>query len=269
MKSLVIYTTYNSDACNYNLSFFVKVELKQRDNIDYIIVINGFNLDKNIQFPELDNLTIIRRANIGYDFGGHNIALNYVSNLGKVYDYYFFLNGGVIGPIIPHYLKEHWSSVFINKINDKVKLVGTSIFCAPNDDAGQPGPRVEGFFFMTDQTGLDLLIKEKTIFCDHDSKYNAIVYGEYGLSRCILKHGYSLDCMLRQYQGIDWTNPKYWHLNAYCHPSRKNFCFGHSILPYEVIFHKWYWHNPDTVNYEIIKEYVSEFDENNPNTKPL
>lgn len=262
MKSLIIYTTYNSEPCNYNLDFFVRVELKQRDDIDYIIVINGFVINKNIQFPELDNLTIIRRANVGFDFGGHNAALNYVFNLGKVYDYYFFLNGGVIGPIIPHYFKEHWSSVFISKINNKVKLVGTSIGCV-NYDVEQPlpGPRVEGFFFMTDQIGLDLFIQEKTIFCDHTSKYDAITYGEYGLTRCIFRNGFSIDCMLRQYQGIDWTNPKYWHLNGYNHPSRKNTCFGHSIIPYEVIFHKWYWHNKDTVNYEAIKEYVSEFDE--------
>jgi hypothetical protein len=264
MTSVIIYTTYNSQPCNYNLDFFTKVELKQRENIDYVIVINGFEVDKNITFPELENLTIIRRENIGYDFGGHNAALNYLSNANKHYDYYYFLNGGVIGPIIPHYLTDHWTSIFNKKITDKIKLVGTSIVCLPHSDAGGYGPKVEGFFFMTDKIGLNLLVKQKNIFCDHDSKYSAIVYGEYGLSNCILNNGYSIDCMLRQYQGVDWTNQQNWNLNNNLHPSRKNSFFGNSIIPYEVIFHKWFWpinpqYSSDNVNFNIIEDYVYQF----------
>ena len=66
-----------------------------------------------------------------------------------------------------------------------------------------------------------------------------------------------------QYQGKDWTDKKNWKLNAMCHPSRKNSFYGHSILPYEVIFHKWYWHGSENVNFEIIKEYLNQFDVNN------
>ena len=39
------------------------------------------------------------RVNIGYDFGGHNYALNYLDKIDLKYDYYFFINSGVIGPI--------------------------------------------------------------------------------------------------------------------------------------------------------------------------
>lgn len=35
--------------------------------------------------------------------------------------------------------------------------------------------------------------------------------------------------------------------------------FGYSINPYDVIFHKWFWHERDTVNFDIIKQYVDEF----------
>jgi hypothetical protein len=177
------------------------------------------------------------------------------------------MNSGVIGPIIPHYFTEHWSNVFIRKINSKVKLVGTSIVCLPGKNArlcGQ-GPHVEGFFFMTDQIGLDLLKNTNAVFSYHLSKYSAIVHGEYGTSECIRSNGYSVDCMLRQYQGIDWEDNKNWHMNSSFHPSKKNRCFGHDLIPYEVIFHKWYW-NPlengvfgGTVNFDIIKDYVSEF----------
>jgi len=70
MKSVIIYTYFQSQSSDYNLDFFVKKELSYKDNIDYIIVINGNVYNENIQFPTLDNLTILNRDNIGYDFGG-------------------------------------------------------------------------------------------------------------------------------------------------------------------------------------------------------
>ena len=116
----------------------------------------------------------------------------------KTYDFYFFMNSGVIGPILhPNFPKCHWTRIFINKINDHVKLVGTTIVCLPHQDSGGYGPKVEGFFFMTDKLGLKLLIDEKTIFCNHPDKRSAIVNGEYGLSRCMFKNNYTIDCKVR------------------------------------------------------------------------
>jgi len=225
--------------------------------MDYIIVINGFQC--NIKFPQIENLVILKRENSGYDFGGHHFALEYLSMKNKTYDYYFFMNSGVIGPIMPHYVSDiHWSNIFIKKINDRVKLVGTTIVCLPSSDLGGYGPKVEGFFFMTDAFGLDLMIKEGTIFCNHPNKVSAIVNGEYGLSNCILKNGYSIDCMLHKYQNIDWRNTENWDLNRNIHPSRKNSFHGCSINPYEVIFHKWFWHGLETVNFDIIDQYVNK-----------
>ncbi len=260
MKSVIIYTYHSSPSSDYNLNFFVKKELSYRENIDYIIVINGFNYNSKIVFPELKNLIIIKRENTGFDFGGHACALEHIEKLNKKYDYYFFMNSGVIGPILPHYFSEaHWSNVFIKKINDNVKLVGTTIVCLPTHDLGGYGPKVEGFFFMTDNIGLDLFKKEKTIFCNHADKVKAIVNGEYGISNCILKNGYSLDCMLPRYQNIDWRNSNNYNLNCNIHPSRNKSFYNYSINPYDVIFHKWFWHDFPTVNLELIKQYVDEY----------
>ena len=172
-----------SESSDYNLSYFVKKELSYKENIDYVIVINGHVNNPAIIFPELTNLKIIRRDNIGFDFGGHAAALEVIPE----YDYYFFMNSGVIGPIVPHYYTEHWSSIFIRKINDKVKLVGTTIVCLPHTDAGGYGPKIEGFFFMVDKLGLSLLQNQKTIFCNHVNKFSAIVNGEYSFFGGLIK----------------------------------------------------------------------------------
>ena len=258
LKSVIIYTYFSSQSSDYNLEFFVKQELSYKNNIDYIIVINGYVYNTNIHFPILDNLIILKRENIGFDFGGHNHALEYITENNKIYNYYFFMNSGVIGPIIHHYFqKTHWSSIFINKINESCKLVGTSIVCLPCYDCGGYGPKVEGFFFMVDNLGLELLKNKKNIFCNHLTKWSAIVNGEYGLSTCILENGYSIDCMLPKYQNIDWTNNMNYMLNNNIHPSRHNSFYGESINPYDVIFHKWFWHNADLVNFDIIKQYIN------------
>jgi len=268
MKSVIIYTYYSSASSDYNLNFFVKKEISYKSNIDYIIVINGHVNHKDIHFPHLKNLTILRRENKGFDFGGHHFALKHIENTQTQYDYYFFINSGVIGPITPHNFKEtHWSNVFIKKITSHVKLVGTTIVCLPPEDAGGYGPKVEGFFFMTDKVGLNLLKKEGTIFSNTHDKFSAIVNGEYGLARCILKNGYSIDCMLPRYQNIDWTDNVNYNLNNNKHPSRKNSFYGHSINPFDVIFHKWFWHNEPTVNADIINKYVNEFNAKNRRLK--
>ena len=162
------------------------------------------------------------------------------------------MNSSVVGPILPiHLYDKDWSKIFTSKINAKTKLVGTTIVCLPSTDAGGLGPKIEGFF-VTDKIGLSLLMSEKSIFRDHKSKYSAIVNGEYGLSKCILKNKYGIDCMLHRYQGINWNDKKNWDYNAQKHPSRKNSFYGESINPYEVIFHKWYWANQSLVNFDII-----------------
>ncbi len=260
-KILITYTYYKSPSADYNLKFFHDFGISYQKNIDFILVINGY--DCSIKLKELPNLFIIKRQNLGYDFGGHSAALNYIESNNKKYDYYFFMNSGVIGPILPHYLEEnnfkHWTEYFIPKINDKVKLVGTTIVCMKEKDLKLYGPRVEGFFFLTDQIGLNLLKEDGNIFKNHQTKFGAVINGEYGLGRCILKNGYNMDCMLNLYQNINWRDKENWHKNEYKHPSRHNSFYGKSINPYEVIFHKWYWHDEkNLVNFDLIDDYVNK-----------
>ncbi len=257
-KTLIVYTYYKTPSSDYNLNFYHNYGISYKSNIDFIIVINGYDCD--IKFKELSNLYIIKRPNIGYDFGGHFEAINFVKSKNKIYDYYFFMNSGVIGPILPHYIDKniHWSEYFIRKINDTVKLVGTTIVCLKEKELKLYGPRVEGFCFLTDKIGLDLMLKDGNIFKNHQTKFGAVINGEYGTGRCILENGYNIDCMLNLYQNIDWRNKENWHKNNYKHPSRHNSFYGKSINPYEVIFHKWYWHEEENlVNFDLIDEYVN------------
>ena len=256
-KKLVIYTYFPNPSSDYNLDFYSKTAITENANIDYIIVVNGNKCD--VTLPNLANLKVIYRDNLGFDFGGHKAALDSLD--GKQYDYYFFMNSGVLGPFLPdtHPKDIHWTELFIKKITDKVKLVGTSIYCIPDSHPEYNGPHVEGFCFMTDHIGLKLLLDKNTIFYNHQSKDDAIHYSEYELTECIFKAGYTIDCMLKKYEGVDWLDKQNMHYNSCEPPSRRGKYFGDSIDPFEVIFHKWYWNNPadSMVSFDVVENYVN------------
>ena len=203
--------------------------------------------------PKLSNVRVIYRDNVGYDFGGHRASLDAIDK--EMFDYFFFLNSGVIGPVLKDRNRE-WYSDFTNKITKKVKLVGTTIVCLPPWDRGGFGPKVEGFFFLLDRVGLNLVLQDGKIFFDHKTKVDAILNGEYALSKCIMNHGYTLDCRLRKYQHIDWYDRQNYYLNENKHPSRVMSYFGQSINPFEVIFHKWFWHDEPYVSLDVIENYT-------------
>jgi hypothetical protein len=202
-KIVLIYAYYETPSAQFNMSFFVT---KLRDNIDYVFIINGYTC--NVSIPERSNITVIKRQNTGWDYYAYRVGIDHV--ISKDYDYYFFVNGGVFGPVLPSYNQDmDWTKVFTSKINDKVKVVGTSIICLEHNFRERPGeifPAVEGFFFVMDKIALKILLKDSQVFDFHHSKDDAVIHGEHVLSRTLFKYGYTIDCLLRKYQGIDWTD---------------------------------------------------------------
>ena len=106
------------------------------------------------------------------------------------------------------------------------------------------------------EKGLELVLKDGTIFYNHETKRDAVINGEYGLSRCIINNGFTIDCMLEKYKNINWYDGRNNFMNDNNHPSRKNSYFGGSIDPYEVIFHKWFWPGHPYVCLDIIENYT-------------
>jgi hypothetical protein len=259
-RSLVVYVYSATDPSDYNLKFFSKKAISYSENIDYIIVVNGHLC--RVELPQLSNLTVIYRDNIGFDFAGHKAAIDSLN--GKKYDYYFFLNSSILGPFFHDEPKVHWTDFFTRRLTDKVKLVGTCIYCIPVSHPVYSGPLVEGFFYLTDQVGLNLLLDRPSIYLNYASKADSVHNGEFAITKCILENGYSIDCMLEKFQGVDWLDKSNWSYNSCEPPSRRGKYFGGSIDPFEVIFHKWYWHNPNDsmVSFDIVEKYVNEYFKN-------
>jgi hypothetical protein len=263
MKTVVSYAYYETNRTMYNLDFFAQVAIVDVPNMLFIIVVNGHKC--SIELPNYDNCIVIKRDNVGFDFGAHRESIDYLLNLYNCvnvndipYDNFIFINCGVIGPFLPTYYPSNmsWTNIFTSKLNDKVKLVGTSLVCFEYTASPGKGPHIEGFCFCLDKIGLDIVMGVETVFINHKTKQNAVNDGEYGLSKAIINAGYSLDCLLYKYQEVDWTNKENWvNQNNYTHPSRVNTYDTITIHPFEVVFHKWFWANNLPVNFNYIVRY--------------
>lgn len=257
MDTVILYAYYETPRTIFNIDFYTKIGIEKSDNIFYVITINGYNC--SVDLPDLPNVIILKRENIGFDFGAHGYALEWLANNNMIFKSYIFLNASVVGPFLPTYYPKslHWSNIFISKITDEVKLVGTSISCLPKSDAGGFGPKVAGYCFATDDIGLNILLNNKTIFVNHETKFNAIM-AEYGLTSAIMTAGYTIDCLMYRYENVDWTDKNNWNLSEDVFPDRLDTNDGISLHPFEVVFQKWYWeHHPQRlIFYNYCKKYA-------------
>ncbi|GAB5372473.1 hypothetical protein AAMO2058_001668700 [Amorphochlora amoebiformis] len=251
-----------------NLKLFLQHGVKHSPNLDltYRVTING-NISRALRMLEDYNscawhsnpkVHILQRENSGYDFGAHYAMLKSEARrlgvngpMGLPYDACIFLNDGVRGPFVPTYMPKgwHWAQGFLSRLSGPVQLVGTSLACLADDDEavvkfGMVGPKVETFAFAITGKALRFDIQNGTSFANkHETKYDAIIRGEYNLSYNILNSPYhwSITSMLLQHRDLDFRDRKNWKCNEQLHPSRQGTYAGISISPFEVIFHKSWW----------------------------
>ena len=176
------------------------------DEVDFIIICN----DRNISFNCPPFVKKFYRDNIGYDFGGWSDAL-LTDNLYKNYDNFICVNSSVSGPFIPSYYKKRWTDVYIDGLNNNVKIFGSTINTCYEPEIKS---HVQSYIFSMDKPTLEYLIQ-----CDIFSKTNyartfidAIIHKEILMSRKIIERGWNIGCMLPCYQNVDFTftNKKFW-----------------------------------------------------------
>lgn len=150
-KPLLIYAYHESVQARANILFFLRHGLHGR--ADFIFIVNGYSdIDKVIP-TNTPNVKIIKRDNTCYDLGSIGEILrsnNY--ELVKKYKKFILMNSSVRGPFLPKWAaNECWSDKFLNKVNEKVKLVGMSHNCIPVR-------HVQSMIIATDSIGINILL---------------------------------------------------------------------------------------------------------------
>jgi hypothetical protein len=266
-KTLCIYTYFEKDQTyKKNCEYFLENGLN--DSSDYLFVING---DSSIDFPKRTNIiNIIHRKNTGYDFQAYTEALRTI-NISN-YNYFIFMNTSVRGPYIDN--KSNWQSKFTNLIKGDTKLVGTTInihctraSCNFDEEKhlksiglSRPYTHVQSQVFAMDRECL-LFIKDR-IFIDYNPNHSfidTIINKEILMSQYVLKNNWNIDCVIPEYQGLDYRILKE-DINPTSDEGDANYAgayFGRTLEAEEVIFIKT---NRDLLEKEFIENFINKND---------
>ncbi len=201
MPNLCLYTFHEY---TNSVDYFIDYGIPNAGDVDIYIIINNPKI--NLTIP---GVTILKRENINMDFGAFSFALLSPGKKNKYlyqdYDKFIFVNSSVIGPFLPVWAKGiKWTDILLNGITDSVKLFG------PHINIYNGRFHVQSFVYATDRIGLDLLVKNK-IYTLEDPALNygqVVACKEVKQSDVILAAGYNIGCLLKQYEGIDFRDPK-------------------------------------------------------------
>ena len=210
---LFVFHIYNDRVKN-----FINNAIFYDENIDFIIISNN----KNISFKVPDYVKCLFRDNIGYDFGGWSDAL-LIDNLYKKYDKFIFVNSSVIGPFLSPEYKGKWPDIYIDGLQENIKLFGSTInimtsnkiisykkfygnsiniFKDPADLT-----HVQSYIFSMDKTTLEYLISSEIFSITNYTKtyMDTILYREILMSRKIIEYGWNIGSLMSCYKDVDFT----------------------------------------------------------------
>ena len=167
-----------------NFEFFLRHGIHCQTQ-DTLIVVTGVVAAKyQAQIDELHNrchhdygnfVRIITRNNTCYDLESVRVALEFAENSDRpavetnrrtkndpnftaFYDFFVYVNCGVTGPSL-QWTNRPWTSIFLEKLRDGVKMTGLSINC---EMAGHP--HVQSMMYAMDREGLQFVVDGGAIY---------------------------------------------------------------------------------------------------------
>ena len=236
---LFVYHIYNE-----RVKHFIHKCIFYHNNVDFIIIANTNNHhDKPhiVNIPNKQNVKMLFRKNIGYDFGGWSDAL-LLNNLYENYDNFIFVNSSVTGPFLKPDFKGKWTDIYINGLKKNVKLFGSTINTL-GDSNVKTQAHVQSYIFSMDKITLKYLINCSIFSMTNYAKTfeSAIQHKEILMSRKIIKNNWNIGSLLKYYENVDFTfsnkqknKRKINFLNDIMYPEYKNKIWNE----YEVVFIK-------------------------------
>ena len=188
-RLLIVYAYHETPDARRNLGFFCRHGVTPNRDRQYVIVING-KCSIEDQIPTFENVSVVKRANTGFDFGAWAHAIR-ESQLDQ-FDYFVFLNSSVAGPFLPTYQDvSQWPTPFVSMLDGQIKLAGLS------SDMWDGSPIVHSMLLCTDRVGLDLLIRNGVFTGNDDdaSKEDVIHKREVRASKIIIQSGFRVDSL--------------------------------------------------------------------------
>jgi len=224
-KICIIYVYYerkNERKNETNLSYFIKYGLDDtkwiKMDITTIFVINGHQCE--VIIPKKENIHILREDNCS-DYEGWFNGINYISTkynkpLEQQFDYLCLINSSTFGPFMEPTVDSHWLCPFYDSM-----VKNNAIACSPyinkfrrgTDEIDLPILSCSFTLIKINSNIIKLLTKTPVISTSyHNVRYmkytntvlgikkdktDAVLTGEYGLSRVLQNNGYNICCLYR------------------------------------------------------------------------
>ena len=219
-SDLIQYVYHQSEDADFNLRFFLKHALHKK--ADFVFVINGHSSLVE-EIPQRPNIKVVIRENKCFDIGAHGDIL---PKLERNYSRIILMNASVRGPFLPRWANACWSDILFGKLNDQVKIVGTTANC-------DISPHLQSMLLAFDHVSIQLVLPLlKNCFTD---MRDAIDNGEVKLTSAVLNAGYKADYLMSK--PWDWEhclNPD----TATSDLLLTDRYDGMTVHPFEVIFFK-------------------------------
>lgn len=210
-KTLIMYATTGEVEGEFrkNIESFLSLALLPYGEYKFLLIINGchgFTIDKSVlQRP---NFEVLERENLCYDAGAWLAGLQLMDSRKEKFEHYIILNRSVRGPFLPNYAGKNfdWVEAFTSQLDDKVKLVGTTLNCGGHI----PGivMHLQSMALATDAAGLACCVRPamESPKCDAKnelSKDEVILNRELKFTVNVLNAGYSVGTMMVAWRGTD------------------------------------------------------------------
>ena len=239
MKTLItfVYCERNNKVVDENLEFFLKHGILKNDEFHYNFIINGHTC--SMEIPESENISVIKRDNLGYDFGAYTASLESV-NINE-YDYFIFMNDTVRGPFLPNYIPSRitWVEMFVDKLTEGCIMSG------PTVNWGKWG-HIQSMCFGLSRKGVQKCIEEKIFFGEYRTsgrrcKQDYVRDYEVRMSRVLVGNQSHPPIFLFQLSGWEKQKGTYFS-DGY---------FGDTYNPLEIMFIK-----TTRINNQTVKNYT-------------
>ena len=304
----VYYERKNEQKNQTNLSFFIKYGLNDKLwaelNISTLFVVNGHQCEVLIPTTK-PNVYLLKEDNCS-DWEGWYNGIKYFENthpqkkkIWEQFDYLCLINAGAIGPIYEanSESKDHWLIPFYEKmVKDNAVICSPCMSFLPNTNPSGPGPKVVPIFSLirctkpimnlltnvqigcTDILSIDTHyqkrslelfgIDQNTVLGPKRDKIDAILTGEYGLSRILINNGYMLTSLLYD-DTFNSQNPANWTVNGNTEPDRY-MSFNGQNVPLSTIFIKNIWRADNSyVSLPVLYGECKNFVYSKLNMKPI
>lgn len=206
-KYLTIYCYYEKSGYTKNqtnLQHFINNGLSI-PNMDYIFNINGHKC--SIDIPFNDNIRIFSRNNCT-DFEGWYHCLTDIE--WESYEYIFFINCSVLGPLNldnSNNITKDWFTPFLEKMDSETTLCSNVIIEFNSTHLSGGGKKCTSYCFLLDTRMIPMLLTQRTlignyyntVFGKKKDRLDAILTGEFCLSKVILDMGYKITCLHPDY----------------------------------------------------------------------